>query len=50
MNIATAVKPARGSATIEEPVVELIPAMLTAFLDSDRNFIRARHAGLREKG
>ncbi len=35
---------------IEEPVVELIPAMLTAFLDSDRNFIKARDAGLREKG
>ena len=34
----------------EEPVVELIPAMLTAFLDSDRNFIKARDAGLREKG
>jgi hypothetical protein len=35
---------------IEEPVVELIPAMLAAFLDSDRNFIKARDAGLREKG
>ena len=35
---------------IEEPVVELIPAMLTAFLDSDRNFIKSRDAGLREKG
>lgn len=33
----------------EEPVVELIPAMLTAFLESDRNFIRARDAALREK-
>lgn len=26
----------------EEPVVELIPAMLAAFLESDRNFARAR--------
>jgi len=26
----------------EEPVAELIPAMLTAFLESDRNFARAR--------
>lgn len=26
----------------DEPVVELIPAMLTAFLDSDRAFGRAR--------
>lgn len=26
----------------EEPVVELIPAMLTSFLDSDRSFVRAR--------
>lgn len=26
----------------EEPVVELIPAMLAAFLESDRNFVRAR--------
>ena len=34
----------------EEPVVELIPAMLTAFLGSDRNFIKARDDGLREKG
>lgn len=28
----------------EEPVVELIPAMLAAFLESDRNFVRAREA------
>lgn len=28
----------------EEPVADLIPAMLTAFLESDRNFIRAREA------
>ena len=27
----------------EEPVAELVPAMLSAFLDSDRAF--ARHAG-----
>lgn len=26
----------------EEPIAELIPAMLTAFLDSDRSFIRLR--------
>jgi len=26
----------------EEPVVELIPAMLAAFLDSDREFARRR--------
>lgn len=26
----------------EEPVVELIPAMLAAFLDSDRGFARGR--------
>jgi len=31
----------------EEPVVELIPAMLAAFLESDRNFVRAREAALR---
>jgi len=28
----------------EEPVADLIPAMLAAFLESDRNFIRAREA------
>ena len=33
----------------EEPVVELIPAMLVAFLESDRNFVRARDAWLRDK-
>ena len=27
---------------IEEPIGELIPAMLAAFLESDRNFARAR--------
>lgn len=26
----------------EEPVTELIPAMLAAFLESDRNFVKAR--------
>lgn len=26
----------------EEPITELIPAMLTSFLESDRNFARAR--------
>jgi hypothetical protein len=26
----------------EEPVTELIPAMLTAFLESDRAFVRGR--------
>ena len=26
----------------EEPVAELIPAMLAAFLDSDRDFVRHR--------
>jgi len=29
---------------VEEPVVDLIPAMLTAFLDSDRAFNQARAA------
>lgn len=28
-----------------EPVAELVPAMLSAFLDSDRTFARARSAG-----
>lgn len=31
----------------EEPIVELIPAMLAAFLESDRNFVRAREAAQR---
>lgn len=31
----------------EEPISELVPAMLTAFLDSDRSFIRARDAAAR---
>lgn len=29
----------------KEPVSELIPAMLTAFLESDRAFVRARGGG-----
>ncbi|MET3473426.1 hypothetical protein ABIC78_003978 [Novosphingobium sp. 1529] len=33
----------------EEPVVELIPAILSTFLDSDRGFVRAREALAREK-
>lgn len=28
----------------EEPVIELVPAMLTAFLDGDRTFARSRSA------
>ncbi len=28
----------------EEPIAELIPAMLSAFLESDRGFIKARAA------
>ena len=31
----------------EEPVAELIPAMLSAFLESDRTFTREREARLR---
>jgi hypothetical protein len=31
----------------EEPVAELIPAMLSTFLDSDRTFVRDREARLR---
>lgn len=37
---------AYGSA---EPVAELIPAMLQSFLDSDRDFVRARAARRREQ-
>jgi hypothetical protein len=33
----------------EEPVAELIPAILSAFLESDRGFVRAREALAREK-
>lgn len=29
----------------EEAVTELVPAMLAAFLESDRNFIRSRSTG-----
>ena len=29
----------------EEPVAELIPAMLAAFLESDRGFVRSRATG-----
>lgn len=32
---------------IDEPVSELVPAMLAAFLDSDRSFNRARDAAMR---
>ncbi|MDR6846983.1 DUF2274 domain-containing protein [Sphingomonas sp. BE137] len=31
----------------EEPIAELIPAMLSAFLESDRSFVRERDARLR---
>ncbi|MEO7691742.1 MAG: DUF2274 domain-containing protein [Sphingomonas sp.] len=30
---------------IEEPIVELVPAMLSAFLESDREFARTRRGG-----
>jgi hypothetical protein len=30
-----------------EPVAELVPAILASFLDSDRNFVRARQAAQR---
>ncbi|SDA25593.1 DUF2274 domain-containing protein [Sphingomonas sp. NFR15] len=29
---------------VEEPVAELVPAMLASFLESDRNFVRAHDA------
>ncbi len=29
----------------QEPVAELVPAMLSAFLDSDREFAKARRSG-----
>jgi hypothetical protein len=29
----------------EESVTELVPAMLAAFLESDRNFVRSRSTG-----
>ena len=31
----------------EEPIAELVPAMLAAFLESDRGFVRMREASLR---
>lgn len=31
----------------QEPVADLIPAMLSSFLDSDRAFAKARHAATR---
>jgi hypothetical protein len=30
----------------DEPVAELVPAMLSAFLDSDRTFVKSRGAKL----
>nr|WP_047166826.1 DUF2274 domain-containing protein [Sphingomonas sp. Y57] len=27
---------------VEEPVVDLVPAMLASFLESDRNFVKTR--------
>jgi hypothetical protein len=32
---------------VEEPVAELIPAMLATFLESDRSFARSRDAAAR---
>ena len=32
---------------VEEPVTDLIPAMLAAFLESDRGFVRSREAAQR---
>jgi hypothetical protein len=29
---------------VEEPLTELVPAMLSAFLETDRSFVRARDA------
>lgn len=29
----------------EESITELVPAMLAAFLESDRNFVRSRATG-----
>lgn len=34
---------------VEEPVVDLVPAMPAAFLDSDRNFVRSREAAARRQ-
>lgn len=33
---------------IEEPIAELVPAMLASFLESDRSFVRERDA--RQRG
>ena len=33
---------------VEEPVAELVPAMLAAFLEADRGFARARDARSRD--
>lgn len=32
---------------VEEPVVDLVPAMLATFLESDRGFVRSRDAAAR---
>lgn len=32
---------------VEEPVTDLVPAMLIAFLESDRSFMRERDARIR---
>ncbi len=32
---------------VQEPIAELIPAMLNAFLDSDREFAKAKRGGVR---
>ncbi len=32
---------------VEEPIAELVPAMLTAFLDGDRGFAKAREEARR---
>lgn len=32
---------------VEEPVADLVPAMLAAFLESDRSFVRSREAAAR---
>lgn len=33
---------------VEEPIAELVPAMLAAFLEADRGFTRARDAQSRD--
>jgi hypothetical protein len=32
---------------VQEPIAELVPAMLLSFLESDRSFVRERDARLR---